>query len=417
MNSAAIECVPEYGVEIVDYLFEAISLVLPDNTSSIDLPETTEGNDSTKLFFKISSTSMIVLRNFINFIDVLKFSTIKRFALPWDIPLLMVRLILNAPWVKKEKTQKGIKWFKYHIPARDSPDTEFLKENFWKDCHSSNLLKLSQLEAQPWIILCSLLGSKAFVSIYEVFQDRKEQLLRVRKYLNKILLDQIPQLNFLQRLLDELSLMDVSGGINLGKEKLLKPFIVDEICCFKEKYMEVDFKAVAQEAVKGFLDKKNGRDDIIVRLLADYFRESIEYPQQTLSVSPKAIRSKSYQIRINSSSECFTFVETDETPTIQETKKGTYTRRRMKKKYTTAPILGKENLHQVIIQSLQTKYEEVLVKRNLTTNAGKDTENDVKNGGWVTYQSDRFVVQLKIVTENFGNLRISDCYLSNKTTA
>jgi hypothetical protein len=49
---------------------------------------------------------------------------------------------------------------------------------------------------------------------YELNDFKKNNLLRLRKYMNELLLDQIPNLSDMLRTLEELSLMGVAAQIN-----------------------------------------------------------------------------------------------------------------------------------------------------------------------------------------------------------
>lgn len=46
---------------------------------------------------------------------------------------------------------------------------------------------------------------------YELSDFRKSNLLRIRKYMNEILLDQIPNLSFMLRSLEELSMLNTKS--------------------------------------------------------------------------------------------------------------------------------------------------------------------------------------------------------------
>ena len=55
----------------------------------------------------------------------------------------------------------------------------------------SDLLKLTKLEAQCWIALYHLTCNKLCREKYGLNAFRKEQLLRLRKFLNDVVLDQV----------------------------------------------------------------------------------------------------------------------------------------------------------------------------------------------------------------------------------
>lgn len=121
-----------------------------------------------------------------------------------DFPLLMIPLIEESPWTRRRVVQKD---------GHASTVWEKLNEhNEWMVSEPADLLRLTKLEGQPWLALYHLTASKAGREAYELDEFRKTNLMRLRKYLNKALLDQVPVLEDLVRYLDELSIMDVSAS-------------------------------------------------------------------------------------------------------------------------------------------------------------------------------------------------------------
>ena len=59
---------------------------------------------------------------------------------------------------------------------------------------------------QVWLLLNNLLVDPKARAKYDMDEYRKEAVLRVRRYLNDILLDQLPILRDSQRVLDELTM-------------------------------------------------------------------------------------------------------------------------------------------------------------------------------------------------------------------
>ena len=78
--------------------------------------------------------------------------------------------------------------------------------NAWVDVPPGELLRLTPHEAAPWLTLYNLACDAGCRSRYALHSHRKGTLLRVRKYLTRTLLDQVPLLAGLQRYLDELAL-------------------------------------------------------------------------------------------------------------------------------------------------------------------------------------------------------------------
>lgn len=96
--------------------------------------------------------------------------------------MLTIPLIENPPWTRRLANGN---WQK-------------LIDQKWTNVARIDLLKISKLEGQPWLMLYSLLAKSVFRERYVINNFRKGQLLRVRKYINEILLDQLPILADIQ---------------------------------------------------------------------------------------------------------------------------------------------------------------------------------------------------------------------------
>ena len=110
-----------------------------------------------------------------------------------DLLVAAVPLIENPPWTRRDA--KSGKWQK-------------LVDQKWRDVPAEQLLDLTKLEAQLWLLLYHLVCSPDVRRKYILHSFRKGQLLRVRKFLNEVMLDQLPVLADVQRFLDELTIYD-----------------------------------------------------------------------------------------------------------------------------------------------------------------------------------------------------------------
>ena len=131
-----------------------------------------------------------------------------------DFPLLLVPLIEEPPWTRRRSVEKR------EISPSTSTSTntnnkndmiweKLDEQNEWKQVVSSDLLRVTQLEGQPWLALYSLTTSKTFRESYGLDEYRKSQLMKVRKYIHESILDQLPVLGEVARYLDELSILGV----------------------------------------------------------------------------------------------------------------------------------------------------------------------------------------------------------------
>lgn len=140
-----------------------------------------------------------------------------------DLILALVPLIENPPWVRKARI----------LPPGEAAGSssasagqqwEKLVDLQWKLVPPADLLKLTQPEAQAWLGLHMLLSHDEFRKRWPMHSYRKSTLMRVRRYLNPVLVDQLPPLADLQRFLDQSSVQDAPAATadGLGRKVLLE---------------------------------------------------------------------------------------------------------------------------------------------------------------------------------------------------
>ncbi|XP_061688818.1 zinc finger MYND domain-containing protein 10 isoform X1 [Syngnathoides biaculeatus] len=143
-----------------------------------------------ELEFNISLKALSVLRYITDHTDSI--SAINRLLCTHNMPCLLVRLIESCPWSRctaagdMEKYING-KWQK--IPAEDH-------------------LKMTKLDGQVWISLHNLLLKEDCQRKYDFNSFNKSQLLKLRSFLTEVLIDQLPNLADLQRVLAHLAVTD-----------------------------------------------------------------------------------------------------------------------------------------------------------------------------------------------------------------
>lgn len=91
-----------------------------------------------------------------------------------------------------------------------------------------------------WIAIYNLFMEPECRKLYELSEFRKSNLLRLRKFMNELLLDQIPILTPMLRALEELSIM------NVQPQALKVPFIVQLVPRIRERIIKnKDWKQIA----------------------------------------------------------------------------------------------------------------------------------------------------------------------------
>ena len=80
---------------------------------------------------------------------------------------------------------------------------------------------------QVWLAVFHLLSNSDCRKRYHINAFRKASLLRARKYLNDVMLDQLPVLADIQRYMDELAIMDVPEP---AQDPFSNNLLVEQVC-------------------------------------------------------------------------------------------------------------------------------------------------------------------------------------------
>lgn len=169
-------------------------------------------NQNAALEFEISLKALSVLRYITDHTDSI--SVINRMLCTHNIPCVLVQLIDCCPWsrCREGKVEKYINGKWQIIPDEDH-------------------LKMTKLDGQAWISLYNLLLNENCQQKYEFNHFNKSQLLKLRRFLTEVLIDQLPNLVHLQRFLAQLAVTDPAPpkkGLILEQLPVLWNHIVTE---------------------------------------------------------------------------------------------------------------------------------------------------------------------------------------------
>ena len=126
-----------------------------------------------------------------------------------DFPLLLVPLVEEPPWTRRRAVERRDKGKESGSVSSKMVWEKLDEHNEWKEVPPMDLLRVTQLEGQPWLALFHLTTDNACREAYGLDEYRKSQLLRLRKYVHETLMDQVPVLGEVARYLDELSILGV----------------------------------------------------------------------------------------------------------------------------------------------------------------------------------------------------------------
>ena len=108
-----------------------------------------------------------------------------------DMPCVLVPLLEIKPWLRLNA--KG--------------QQEKFEDQRWQVVKVEDSNKLCKIEAQIWLTIYNMFASQDSNRKYEITSFRKQNLMRLRKYLNETLVDQLPILGGMLRALEEMSMM------------------------------------------------------------------------------------------------------------------------------------------------------------------------------------------------------------------
>ena len=131
-------------------------------------------------------------------------------------------------------------------------------------------MKITKLEGQPWIAVYNLIAKEVFRERYHINSFRKGQLLRVRKYLNELILDQLPFLADIMRYMDELALRDVGSQDTQQNVFMLQQVAVEREKLLKDRNWK-DLADVQMREVFTMTDK----DDKDIRKMAEVYADDL----------------------------------------------------------------------------------------------------------------------------------------------
>jgi hypothetical protein len=180
-----------------------------------------------------------------------------------DFPLLMLPLIEEPPWTRRRLTISHNAKSNSSNGGESSKDTHSKKmvweklddNNEWKEVLSTDLLRLTKLEGQPWLSIFHLTTSKVCRESYGLDEYRKAQLMRLRKYIHETLVDQLPVLADVARYLDELCIIGVPPS---GQGGGMHRFSNSNASWSGMLLQRVD---LIRESIMGMKRKNCGRDD------------------------------------------------------------------------------------------------------------------------------------------------------------
>jgi hypothetical protein len=180
-----------------------------------------------------------------------------------DLPLQLVPLMEFKPWIRENHKGKQEKW----------------EDNKWQEIQPHDKGRVTKIEGQIWLTIYNMFMTQASNQKYELTTFRKNNLLRLKKYMNEVLLDQLPLLAPMLRGFEEMQLMQDSNI------KSSNTFVVEVIPEFRARILNGrNWKEIALYQMKNFFspDSKQAKEDMdrLMKLYTDeVFEEFMEDPK------------------------------------------------------------------------------------------------------------------------------------------
>lgn len=202
--------------------------------------------------FSCAIKSLSILRYLTDAVTEMPSSVRSRMLNKHDIICQLVFLLQKAPWQVQDKSTGKLVTYESGMWTEVTPDRQGM---------------LGKVEGQIWIALYNLLVDTECRRNYEYNTNRQETVLKLREYLLPTVMDQIPALSQLRRMLEELSMMQTQqslSSISSAAKIELLPELLDSITGGK------DWKMLAQCHLH-LLDSSQESQDEIVRILQTAF--------------------------------------------------------------------------------------------------------------------------------------------------
>jgi len=265
-HSESFETMGDSVIDFVDYCLRAINqLLIPDREQTRAQTEPNIYTQPENILTGISFKAITCIRFVIENLDDIGRGLISRLTVSADTPMLLTDLLLQKPWKRTNSSGTTMEYSTI--------------ENEWKTKDAKTLqpsLLLSPVEIQTWLALYLLLKNNDILASYELFDHRKEHLLKLRPLFNQVMTDQVPLLGELQLFLNQLSVH--SGPLVPNKKTLLIEMIpqlrtsLEKVFCNEETKGKL-IDRYEEELVDSSMEKTAAR----ARLLTDVYNfESFE---------------------------------------------------------------------------------------------------------------------------------------------
>ena len=190
------------------------------------------------LEFTICSCCVSIIRFITQHLSKSSISVVERVINTNEIIMVLISLIVNKPWTKKN--DKG-------FIEKYNGNNQFIPVD------KNNMYRLTKIEGELWLSVYNLLLDKVCGNKYRLNSFRRNEILKLKPLLIPQIIDQLPILKDLKRTLEELTIMNIAEITNQNEDKLIFVQIVPE---FRENLLNKDFKQIANKQLLTIFNSK-----------------------------------------------------------------------------------------------------------------------------------------------------------------
>lgn len=226
-------------------------------------PEKDIDRQFAEIEFNCTMTCLSLIRFISDHMEGLPAGIIHQLMENCDIPLSIVPILEYRPWLREDKN--GVH--------------EKFEDNKWHIMSEADMGRLTKLEGQIWLTIYNLFMTQASNQKYELTTFRKANLLRLKKYMNEVLLDQLPLLQPMLRGFEEMSMMPDNNI------KSSNSFIVEVLPELRAKiYNGRDWKKIAKKHQEVYFnpttkEAKEDLDRMMKLYTSEVFEDFMEDPK------------------------------------------------------------------------------------------------------------------------------------------
>lgn len=183
-----------------------------------------------KIDFGAGIAALTLLRFLADNASSLPISVLSRLLNEQDVLQTVVPLLDQPPW---KRTRKG--------------KTEKYNDGKWTEVAPDDYYRLTKTEAQVWLLVNCLLLDGECRRRYEWTEQRKQNVLRLSKFFNELLIDQLPVLQDLRRMVETLNFQAPPNTTDM------RSIVIEQLPEIRAKLLKSDWKAIA----KAFRDRQS----------------------------------------------------------------------------------------------------------------------------------------------------------------